>query len=234
MAGASGGEAEENYWPGYVDALTTMTMVLTFIMMVLGVVIFSMSQNVSKAILIKVAAAARVNMPQSGGLEEMRETLVSALEKSSRQPAPAAEHHSTTPAEMPARPAPASRIDEKRIETAAAVPAPLPIAGPSISQSGSVVTLVFKTRSAQLDAVASGELQRLTQSQDLDRSAFDIRGYADVRARSVTQARRLAYYRAMLVRSELVKSGIAAARISVRIEDGNTDETDLVRIYARP
>ena len=47
MAGGGGGE-EDSYWPGYVDALTTMTMVLTFIMMVLGVVVFMLSQNISR------------------------------------------------------------------------------------------------------------------------------------------------------------------------------------------
>ena len=41
-------DANENHWPGYVDALTTMLMVLTFVMMILGIAVFAMSQNVSR------------------------------------------------------------------------------------------------------------------------------------------------------------------------------------------
>ena len=53
-------EEDENYWPGYVDALTTMTMVLTFIMMVLGVMVFILSQD---AVSSKLGVVARALPP---------------------------------------------------------------------------------------------------------------------------------------------------------------------------
>ena len=58
MAGSSEGE-EENYWPGFVDALTTMVMVLTFVMMVLGIVVFTLSQNVSKNYMAAIDTAVK-------------------------------------------------------------------------------------------------------------------------------------------------------------------------------
>src|SRR6476660_2820939 len=76
MAAASG-EAEENYWPGYVDALTTMTMVLTFILMVLGIVIFILSQELSKKGLVAVAQA--IGMDASKRQQSSSENLTAAI-----------------------------------------------------------------------------------------------------------------------------------------------------------
>ncbi len=56
-------EQTENHWPGYVDALTTMLMVLTFVMMILGVAVFAMSQNVSRMLIEAIARAAMVEPP---------------------------------------------------------------------------------------------------------------------------------------------------------------------------
>ena len=41
-------EEQENYWPGFVDALSTIIMVVTFIMIILGILIFALSQQVAK------------------------------------------------------------------------------------------------------------------------------------------------------------------------------------------
>ncbi len=59
MAGSSSDD-NENYWPGYVDALTTMTMVLTFVMMVLGVMVFILSQDAVSSKLGMIARALRI------------------------------------------------------------------------------------------------------------------------------------------------------------------------------
>ncbi|MCP8940193.1 hypothetical protein NK718_16835 [Alsobacter sp. SYSU M60028] len=70
MAGGHG-EQEENIWPGFVDALTTMVMVLTLIMMLLGIVIFILSQGLSRRYLVQIAAAAGVEIPTEGGQPEV-------------------------------------------------------------------------------------------------------------------------------------------------------------------
>jgi HAMP domain-containing protein len=62
---ASKEDEEENYWPGYVDALTTMTMVLTFVMMILALAVFVLSQNVSQAVLENVVREIDAEMPDN-------------------------------------------------------------------------------------------------------------------------------------------------------------------------
>ena len=59
-------DESENHWPGYVDALTTMTMMLIFVMMILAVAIFSMSENVSRTLVEQVAKSAGIKLPTEG------------------------------------------------------------------------------------------------------------------------------------------------------------------------
>jgi hypothetical protein len=70
MAGSSSDE-DENYWPGYVDALTTMTMVLTFIMMVLGVMVFVLSQDAVSSKLGMIARALKIEARQLDKLNQV-------------------------------------------------------------------------------------------------------------------------------------------------------------------
>src|ERR1700712_4082735 len=70
---SSNSDEDENYWPGYVDALTTMTMVLTFIMMVLGVMVFVLSQDAVSSKLGVVARALKIEARQ---LENLNQTEI--------------------------------------------------------------------------------------------------------------------------------------------------------------
>ena len=70
---SSNTDEDENYWPGYVDALTTMTMVLTFIMMVLGVMVFVLSQDAVSSKLGMMARALKIEARQ---LEKLNQTEI--------------------------------------------------------------------------------------------------------------------------------------------------------------
>ena len=51
-----GSDDSDNYWPGYVDALTSMVQVLAFVMMMLAMAVFVLSQSVSKKAVEAIAA----------------------------------------------------------------------------------------------------------------------------------------------------------------------------------
>lgn len=293
MAGGGSGE-EENYWPGFVDALTTMVMVLTFIMMILGVVVFSMSQNISKQLVQQIAEAAQVDAKVGGTAEEVKEQIIAAI-KASRaakvdqedakektqeamrgearpQPAPTSNPSERTVLPAPAQaeqekdakkaaggsptqepkigeqsdkksPSPPSPIKEepgktepdKRIESSKITDVDVKNSGVSISDAGSILTVAFKKRVVQLDEPAIDELNRLVKSSRPLRSAnrLEVKGYADVSVLGVTEARRIAYYRTMLIRKQLLNAGFDAERITVRIEDAPAAEGDLVKVFAR-
>jgi hypothetical protein len=320
MAGASSGEAEENYWPGYVDALTTMTMVLTFIMMVLGVVIFAMSQNISKTLIQAVATAAKVKVANEGTADEQAKKLVAAIQAQTQareapppepvaqpapqpvaqapapqasqagppasgpppaldqqggpvraaekdapvapavaatQAAPIFEQPTPEPKPVPAPPAApvqtpvtdgkgsmqsgreqgmpaAPQAEKKRIESTAVMPEQTKLAGATgLSRSGPIVTIQFKPHAVELDKDSLAEFKAIFADPAIAAAQImvDVRAYADKESIAVTEARRVAYYRAMLVRTALIGSGIDARRITVRVEDGAPADTDLVRIF---
>jgi len=259
---ASSSSSEENYWPGYVDALTTMTMVLTFIMMILGVVVFSMSQNMSKAIITAVAKAAKIDVPTTGGIEAVRDRIVAALEAAAQREAaakaqlqaaqaaqgsaspassgsPASAIAMTAPSPSPATapnaaPAIASSPEEKRITSAAAPPAPAAPA-PTVRKDGPVLTIAFQRLVVDLDEPARAAFKAAIETMPalLSSQEIEVKGYTNPGAPGVSEARRLAYYRAMSVRTRLIERGVAPTHIRVRIEDGTADDAELVRVFVR-
>lgn len=293
MAGGGSGE-EENYWPGYVDALTTMTMVLTFIMMILGVVIFSMSQNVSKILIKQIAEAAKIDISGGGSLEQVRDQVIAAIKaqktpkseetpsseeatqyalrgESEAAPAPATPHRGKTklpsppqstsisegnlvgntgsdqpltdphePIKVSAPPSP-NKVDpgktepDRRIESTTNTEIAQKSSGANIRGDGSILTVAFEKRVVQLDTAATEKFKDITTKSPgiMNAEKVEIKGYADVTVMGVTEARRIAYYRAMLIRRELMAIGFNPERILVRIEDGTPADGDLVKVFAK-
>jgi len=86
MAAASDDE-DANYWPGFVDALSTMTMMLIFLMMILSLVVVSISQSASKSQIMTIAKAAKVDTagaPMS--IDKMTAQILEALSRNSDPP----------------------------------------------------------------------------------------------------------------------------------------------------
>lgn len=290
MAGAASGE-EENYWPGYVDALTTMLMVLTFVMMVLGIVVFTLSQNVSKNVVAGVAQALNID---TSGLdartpEALRQAVIEALKeklahpahppptpgaptlaRAAEEPAPVQEPSRTPngPAlptfasgapTLPPSPAAASTSagaapspgadqlaslplpDEAALQGAGrdkiiqneSLPAEARREKPaSLTEAGDGLKIVFKNGAVQLDQTGSNELQNYARL--FEPGSFVVRASAFVANTGATDARRRAYYRAMLVRERIIQIGLPASRIVVEVrDDATSDAQDLVLVIGR-
>lgn len=100
MAATSEGE-DDSFWPGYVDALTAMVKVLTLIMMLLGIVVFSLSQNISRIILLRVAQAAGVTAEAGESTETIAERVIEAV-KLRKPPVEVAANEPSPPTKGPA------------------------------------------------------------------------------------------------------------------------------------
>ena len=84
MAAADSNDDDNgNIWSGYVDALTTMTMVMTLIMMLLGIVVFGLSQQISRSFLLKIAEAADV---EAGANRTAAQIAGDILERLAKRP----------------------------------------------------------------------------------------------------------------------------------------------------
>ena len=235
MASAAQEGEDENYWPGFVDALTTMVMVLTFIMMILGLTVFSLSQNVSQKLLADIAKAAKVEASPTDFPDVIVNRIVASIEaqqseidgqkrtaqalQESQDPVPRSQREGalTLPGETHQSMAPAQLK---------------PLAGGAVAGAHDVaLTIVYQPNAALYDEAVRRELvQFASQTRDHD---LLIRAYAVETGGTISEARRLAYYRAMMLRQEFVKIGLRPTQITIQIDD-HTDQAhrSLVRILA--
>lgn len=242
-------EESENHWPGYVDALTTMTMMLIFVMMILSVAIFSFSENVSRSLVEKVAQSAGIDAPAEGqSVEDYTETVMAALEArktkggtmlaAKRPDNPDASPGGQQAGIKTGEPPPAARTpgEERIIESNAGEKTLSPEKGIAVQRSEALITLTFKPRATALDEGAQKEMRAYLESAAKagDEARFDLKAYAGTDTGALSDARRVAYYRAMAVRAELIANGIPALRISVHVLD-QTEKTDphRVQIFTR-
>jgi hypothetical protein len=231
---AANGDEQENHWPGYVDALTTMTMVLTFVMMVLGISIFTLSQNVSQALIEKIAAAADVKEEPGGGdADDLANRIVARIEDLQNNQGEKIPRSITTEREDGRRAAAAAE-DQKhdRIVSEARAPSEAPAKAARLDAADAMLRIVYQPRSTQLDDGAREDLAtRLRAIPDMAAaSRIEVMAGIDPVNIAVSDARRVAFYRAMRTRSELIQNGVPADRIHVRIDNGTPGEDVVIRI----
>ena len=223
---AASGEGEENHWPGYVDALTTMTMMLIFIMTILAVTIFGLSQNISRTLVERIARAAHIDVDafSAAGTQEFAEHVASAIE--SNPPLGG----QTALAMAPSGPAP----HETRTVASSAPPAVDGASKVSVDQSSALLTLSFLARATRLDDAAAGEMKDfLSKGGYLDgRAAIELKAFA-TKEGAVSDARRVAFYRLMTVRQRLVALGVPVKLIRTQIEDGRPESGETLQLFAR-
>ena len=76
-----GSEEGDNYWPGYVDALTSMVQVLAFVMMMLALAVFVLSQSVSKKAVEAIAQAINADVKPNSDLKQMTQAVLDQLQR---------------------------------------------------------------------------------------------------------------------------------------------------------
>lgn len=207
---AGGGESEEgDYWPGYVDALTAMVKVLSFVMMLLAVAVFVLSQNVSKAAVEAIAKAAKVEVPPDADLSEITKKVVEAVEQQ-RQAAPTpVEQQSATPSEV--------KVTE-RGSVSRAVNHDQKI---EPSPDAKRLTVPFEGRAYRVGGPTAGEITAFVGDNKLADGGHKIlvRAYATTTDGALSEARRIAYYRAMVIRKELSDRKIKTDDIRINVYD---------------
>jgi hypothetical protein len=216
---ANAGE-DENHWPGYVDALTTMTMMLIFVMTILAVAIFGLSQNVSRSMVEKIARVIDLDItdPQEA-TDRLAERVVARLEAK-----PSDTQYARAPAKLREELEP-----EHRLASTDAPPAPVAPAPALVEQKQALITVAFQRRATGLDGETTAKIKTALSAGGTD-GVIEMRAFAD-KASSVSDARRIAFYRLLNLRTEMIRMGIPADRIKARIEDAAAGfDGDMVRI----
>lgn len=231
MAGGSASSREQNFWPGFVDALTNVVLVMVFVVVVFAISMFGSMLKISKA---KVAQGIAQQVEQQQAQVEALTSEVRAQAQSDHEKAKhLQEENRQLTADLSAAQQALSLV--KLAEGGAGVPvreaapkSPVVISGRApaldVSYALGVTTLEKKLMDA-LDG-ALGNFGTAGQWQ--------VSLQATMAEPSPSEARRLAFYRLAVLRDHLVSKGVAPSHIETLILNApSTDGRSHVAIRLR-
>jgi hypothetical protein len=236
-----GSEQSEDYWPGYVDALTSMVQVLAFVMMLLAVTVYVLSKNISKGAVEKIAKAANVSPAPNTSVKELTEKIVEELTKAQQQKteggaAKAAESAAASQAKSAEKQAegkdPTTINTAQKSRASSATQSDQQAEPPPDAKH---ISVRFPERSYKIDQASIDAMAKFTEENALAGEGMRviIRAYASNASGAVTEGRHMAYYRAMVARQLLSGRKVPPKSISIRILDTADPELgSSIEIYA--
>jgi 3-polyprenyl-4-hydroxybenzoate decarboxylase len=215
-------EEGENYWPGYVDALTSMVQVLAFVMMMLAMAVFVLSQSVSKKAVEAIAKAVNAEVKPNADIKQLTQSIVEQVDRLRAQPSAGATQPEQAAAKSPlagetaASPS-AQRTTTTRITGGQAQPSQSALDEPPDAPR---MTITFAERSFKIDGDQSQSLVKFVgDNQAVAAQAIIVHAYAYSGEGAISEARRLAYYRAMTARKQLVDAKVRPENIRISVND---------------
>ena len=200
-----------NYWPGFVDALSNMVMAMIFIILTFVVVLFGAMQNNLRAVAARMSEMHATSVSYQSTLDDLRRENA-ALRDALAHPPSAVPGQRTTASLVPT---PVTVVGPAQESRAAARTGPLP---PLVSGAGDVITITYASGEASLDRTTRATLDQATAPQLRRLPALRAEILAEIAgAAAATDSQRLAYFRALEVRNYLLDRGVAPARITVRL-----------------
>ena len=212
-------EEGENYWPGYVDALTSMVQVLAFVMIMLALAVFVISQSVSKHAMEAIAKAVHADAKPSADMKQLTQAIMEKVQQ--LQSAVPVSEPSEAKSAAPTDPASDSRpekIVEMRVSGARSRNDQAPV---QIPPDAPRLTVGFEARSSKIEQEHAQSLAKFVdENKVVERTqTVVINAYAYSGDGALSEARRLAYYRAMMARKQLVDRKVRADSIRINVND---------------
>lgn len=213
-----GGGEEENYWPGYVDALTSMVQVLAFVMMMLAMAVFVLSQNVAKSAVEAIAKAVNAEVKPDTNVKQLTEAVIEKLgEMRKTSSDPGSSSGAAPPAEASVR-SEAERVTRLNVGSQRTQTEHVPIQVPADAPR---VTVAFEDKSFRLEKDrADSVVKFIGETKAIEKAELVVvNAYAYTGDGALTEARRLAYYRGMMARKQLIDAKVPAENIRISVLD---------------
>jgi hypothetical protein len=253
---SSSAEGEINHWPGFVDALTTIIMVVTFLLIILGVAVFVMS----KKIVEQVHQTEMRPVPDAKGLPqdigELQRQLASAQQEIMALKRSNSDLKSPEDAEDGTSIAAQDdllRQDEKvqgdtrlSIRTrktdetlklrVAAEEKPETQTGSDVRVAELLLDIDFEPEAVEFSEPSKLAIKEFltTRAKEVGTGQIEIWSFAPSTT-SVSETQRVAYYRALLMRNLLIERGIPATRIKAQVRvDDQTNRGHTIKVVLKP
>jgi hypothetical protein len=221
-----GSDEGDNYWPGYVDALTSMVQVLAFVMMMLALAVFSLSQSASKHAVEVIAKAVNADVKPNDNIKQMTQAVMDRLRRlksgdstteASKPPEISAEALESKPADAANDPR-SEKIVGMRFSGQRSRDNQTPVQTPPDAPR---ITVNFEDRSFRIAQERARSMAKFVDENKVVERAQNviINAYAYSGDGALSEARRLAYYRAMTARKQLVDEKVRPDSIRINVYD---------------
>ena len=249
MAGSSS-DGEVNHWPAFVDVLTTVIMVVTFLLVIMSAAVMMLSQRVIKQIELKAAQAGHPlagSAPLNGaGAGASAGPAGAGHNAPIRSPKAAADGSSVaelgavlkmeTPPDGDERLSIRTRDTPETLKLAVkAIEAPRDSKGVTVSVAATLLKISFEPNALNYDDGTIKQIVDFLHAHPNPGASYEIWSFAP-QTGSVSEAQREAFYRAAMTRNLLVKAGVPTRSIAtqIRITDPKLPEGHTVRVVLKP
>lgn len=214
---------EQNYWPGFVDALSNLVLTLVFVMTIFILALFFLASKVTQGKIANLCPEAQAELVQvKKDLDESRNALHVALMES-RQAQEQVQALKKELSRSDVMQKPGSLLD-RRVDIKVRKGNKT---STETSGSGSVITIRFPAGAVELDDVAKEVIDKalaplLAGKQQVKTSLNAVPG-----PETYSEGRRLSFFRAVAIRNYLIGKGVSKADIESKVaEQGNLDPAD--------
>lgn len=216
---------QQNYWPGFVDALSNLVLTLVFVMTIFILALFFISSKVTQGKMENLCPETRAELVKSkNGHDESRKELHAALAEVRL----AQEQIQALKKEL-------SRINvAQKTDLLLDRPVDISVKKGGLSQknkvttetsgNGSAITIQFPAGIVELDAGAKEILDKVLAPFLAEKQRIKISMNAIPGPETYSEGKRLSFFRAVAVRNYMISKGIPKASIeSMVAEQGNLD-----------
>jgi type II secretory pathway pseudopilin PulG len=244
VAGGGGDDGGGDYWPAFVDVLTTVIMVVTFLLVIMAAAVMALSKKAVEQAkqqierkyeqqMEAVKAGGAVGSTQGEAANPIRspsdaESGTSIAELGSILKSDAVdgeERLSIRTRETPDT----LKLKVKSIEEAN------DSKGVEVKSADLLMRIEFEPTAVRYGDETSKQVIDFLKSKQQSGMKFEVWSFAP-QTSSVSEAQRIAFYRAAMTRNLLIQSGVSAADIStqVRVTDPTDKDGHSVRVVLKP
>ena len=243
MAGASA-DGEVNHWPAFVDVLTTVIMVVTFLLVIMSAAVMQLSQRVIANFKQQIIAEQQAKGATGGKAG----AGVSKGQQDNRLNSPADAPDGTSVSELGSilrSETAVNGVDRLTIRTRdtkdtlalqiKAIERPDESKGVEVKTADTLLKISFAPTAATFDDASSMRVVDFLRTKGTPSTKYEIWAFTP-QDRSLTEAQRLGFYRAAMTRNLLIKAGISPSDIytQVRVTDPKAADGHMVRVVIKP
>ena len=246
------GEEEVNHWPPFVDALSTVLMVVCFLLVIMSAAVMVLSQRIIAEFKAEVVQrAASDSKASSDAVSELQAQLAAAQAQIQRQniiqspdaPDGQSQAQLSTVLRQDRISNAQNRLTIRTRETAdtervrvAAIEDTEEAAGVEVTAADVLMRIDFEEKAVEFTQEARDQVKEFLETRaKVGDAKIEIWSFVP-QTGSMTEAQRKAFYRAVQTRNQLVKSGIDPKRITtqIRITDPSDSEGHSVQVVLKP